>query len=76
MQGHVLDAAIAAELDDGGDAATLIRALGALAARTGMRELSVRCLVHAARAGDADALPSARLLAAEIDNPALAALVG
>lgn len=75
MQGHVLDAAIGAELDAGGDGRALIRALEALAARTGMRELSVRGLAHAARAGDDGALASARLLAAEIDNPALAALV-
>jgi DNA-binding SARP family transcriptional activator len=76
VQGHVLDAAIATELDAGGDGRALIRALEALAARTGMRELSVRGLVHAARAGDDGALASARLLAAEIDNPALTELVG
>ncbi|WP_445151298.1 hypothetical protein [Baekduia sp. Peel2402] len=75
MQGHVLDAAIGTELDTGGDGRALIRALGALAARTGMRELSVRCLAHAGRSGDGAALESARLMAWEIDNPALADLV-
>jgi DNA-binding SARP family transcriptional activator len=76
IQGYVLDAAIAVALDrDEDDARPLIRSLGALAARTGMRELSVRALVHAARAGDDGALDSARELAAGIDNPALAALV-
>jgi len=77
MQGHVLDAAIQVELDDGTDerAPQLIRALGALAARTEMRELVVRSLLHASRMGDDGALESARMLAAEIDNPALTALL-
>jgi tetratricopeptide (TPR) repeat protein len=77
MQGHVLDAAIQVELDAGraGRAPQLIRALGALAARTEMRELVVRGLLHAARMGDTGAFESARMLAAEIDNPALAALL-
>jgi DNA-binding SARP family transcriptional activator len=77
MQGHVLDAAIQLSLDDGDHerADRLIRALGALAARTGMRELVVRGLVHAARIGQAGALDSARMLGAGIDNPALTALL-
>jgi tetratricopeptide (TPR) repeat protein len=76
VQGHVLDTAIAVELDAGGDASAMIRSLGALAARCGLRELSVRCLVHRARVGEAGALESAQLIAREIDNPALADLVG
>ena len=77
MQGHVLDAAIQVELDAGmeGRAPQLIRALGALAARTEMRELVVRGLLHAARMGDGGALDSARMLAADIDNPALTAFL-
>jgi DNA-binding SARP family transcriptional activator len=77
MQGHVLDAAIEVELEHGIDerAPQLIRALGALSARTEMRELVVRSLLHAARTGDTGALESARMLAAEIDNPALTALL-
>jgi DNA-binding SARP family transcriptional activator len=77
MQGHVLDAAIEVDLDDGPGERTqqLVRALGALAARTEMRELVVRCQIHAARMGDSGALDSARMLAARIDNPALAQLV-
>jgi DNA-binding SARP family transcriptional activator len=73
MHGHVLDAAIDVRLEDGDDrqALPLIRALRALAARTGMRELVVRSLLHAARAGESGALDSARVLAADIDNPAL-----
>jgi hypothetical protein len=42
---------------------------------TEMRELVVRSLIHAARIGDSGALESARMLAAEIDNPALALLI-
>jgi DNA-binding SARP family transcriptional activator len=77
MQGHVLDAAIQVDLDEGADDHTrqLGRALGALAARTEMRELVVRSLIHAARMGDGGALDSARMLATEIDNPALASLI-
>jgi hypothetical protein len=77
MQGHVLDGAIQVGLDDGDSEQTarMIRALGALAARTEMRELTVRGLIHAARAGDSGALESARVLAASIDNPALEPLL-
>jgi DNA-binding SARP family transcriptional activator len=78
MQGHVLDTAILLSLDasEQEGAQELIRALGALAARAEMHELVVRGLVHAARTGQAGALDSARMLADEIDNPALTALVG
>ena len=47
-----------------------------LAARTGMRELTVRALLYSAaqgRRGDAEAVD---LLAAQIDNPELHAVVG
>jgi DNA-binding SARP family transcriptional activator len=53
------------------DAATWTDDLRDLASRTGMRELTVRSLLHGAalgRAGDAEA---ATLLAADIDNPTL-----
>lgn len=77
VHGHVLDTAIqlALDEDDHDRAQQLIRALSALAARTEMRELVVRGLAHAARAGQAGALNSARLLAAEIDNPTLTPLL-
>ena len=77
MQGYVLDGAIQAALDesDGERASQMIRALGALAARTEMRELVVRGLIHAAHTGEAGALESARALAASIDNPALEPLL-
>lgn len=77
MQGHVLDTAIVFSLEGTEHEHThkLIRALGALAARTEMRELVVRGLVHAARIGQAGALDSARTLAVAIDNPALTPLL-
>jgi hypothetical protein len=40
-----------------------------------MRELVVRAQLHRSRLGDPAALASARLLAAGIDNPALAPLL-
>ena len=78
MQGHVLDTAIELAIDDGKveRAHELVRALGALAARTEMRELVVRGLVHSGRLGDDGSLDSARILAEDIDNPALAPLLG
>ena len=45
--------------------------LAFLAARTGMRELVVRAHLYRGRLGQEGALEAARLLAAEIDNPAL-----
>jgi hypothetical protein len=45
--------------------------LFSVASRTGMREFAARSFLHRARIGSPDALAAARLLAAEIDNPAL-----
>jgi DNA-binding SARP family transcriptional activator/predicted negative regulator of RcsB-dependent stress response len=77
MQGHVLDTAIILSLEGAEREQThkLIRALGALAARTEMHELIVRGLVHGARIGQAGALDSARTLAVAIDNPTLTPLL-
>jgi len=77
MQAHVLDAAIGTALDrdDYGRARPLVSALSALAARADMRELVVRAHLHRYRLGDRAALASARLLAADIDNPALRRLL-
>jgi DNA-binding SARP family transcriptional activator len=63
--GFVLEA-LAAIGDD--DAAL---ELDALAARTGMRELSVWALLHRSRSEGTALLESARLLAEDIDNPRL-----
>jgi DNA-binding SARP family transcriptional activator len=73
---HSLDAAagVAVELGDP-EARDLVAELTELAARSGMRELVVRARLHASRLGEPGALDAARLLAADIDNPALANLL-
>ena len=73
---HSLDAAagVAIELDDPA-ARDLVSELTEVAARSGMRELVVRARIHAGRLGDPGALEAAGMLAAEIDNPALASLL-
>lgn len=78
LHGYVLDAAatVALDQDDPGRARPLVARLSSLAARCDMRELTVRAHLHRARLGDASALPAARLLGADIDNPALARLLG
>ncbi|MBB5787815.1 AfsR/SARP family transcriptional regulator [Jiangella mangrovi] len=77
MQGHVLDTAIGTALDRGDEesARPLVATLGALAARGEMRELVVRSQLHRHRLGDGGALGTARVLAADIDNPVLTALL-
>jgi hypothetical protein len=52
-------------------ASSWVEDLAALAARTRMREFAVRACVYRGRLGDESAFMAARLLAAEIDNPAL-----
>jgi DNA-binding SARP family transcriptional activator len=52
-----------------------IEQLQGLAARSGMRELTVRSHLHRAALGDGASGAAARLLAREIDNPALHVLV-
>ena len=47
-----------------------------LAARCGMRELTVRSYLHRAALGDSASGVAAQLLACEIDNPVLRAFVG
>jgi len=75
-QGYVLDARAAVAVRAGDAAARgLSDDLLTLAARTGMRELVVRAQVHLGRLGVDGMHESARLLAAEIDNPVLAGLL-
>ncbi|SEG15805.1 DNA-binding transcriptional activator of the SARP family [Thermomonospora echinospora] len=78
VHGYVLDAMIATALDrDGRDrAGPLVAALALLAARCEMREFVVRAHLYRHRLGDRTALASARLLGADIDNPALTRLLG
>jgi DNA-binding SARP family transcriptional activator len=77
VHAHTLDAAVtdAVARGDADRARPLAGALAALAARCEMRELVVRAQVHRHRLGDGTALASARLLAADVDNPALSGLL-
>jgi tetratricopeptide (TPR) repeat protein len=77
VHGYVLDAAAGAALDrdEPARAKPLVSALAALAARCDMRELVVRAHLHRGRLGDRSALAAARLLSADIDNPALTSLL-
>jgi DNA-binding SARP family transcriptional activator len=72
--GYVLDASAGHFVDsrEFSRAAPIVDRLATLAARTRMRELLVRAHLHRHRMGDGTALPAARMLAADIDNPALA----
>jgi hypothetical protein len=74
VHAHVLDGfATLAVRTDAGDAVAAVDRLATLAERCGMRELVVRAHMHRARMGDFASLEIARVLAAEIDNPALSA---
>jgi DNA-binding SARP family transcriptional activator len=77
VHAHVLDSFAALAVETGAaDATEIVDRLAELAARCGLRELVVRAHVHRSRLGGSGALESARVLAAEIDNPVLEALVG
>lgn len=77
VHAHVLDSAAGLAVETGADdAAQTVDTLAELAERCGLRELVVRAHVHRARLGVSGSLDSARLLAAEIDNRTLEALVG
>jgi tetratricopeptide (TPR) repeat protein len=70
MHGWILDALCAVAVGDE-RLAGWIDELGALAARTGMRELVVRSYLHRGRGGDPSALAAAGLLSGDIGNPIL-----
>ena len=74
VRAYVLDtgAQVAIARHDAAGAGRLTDALASLAARCEMREFVVRAELHRYRLGDAGALAVARLLAREVDNPALA----
>jgi predicted metal-dependent HD superfamily phosphohydrolase len=57
------------------DAEQIVERLTTLAERCGLREMVVRAHLHRAQLGDAESLEAAHLLAADIDNPALASLL-
>lgn len=76
VHASVLDATCTLAVDSGESRApALVEELADLASRTGMRELVVRSHVHRARLGQPGALEAATIGAADIDNPALGALV-
>jgi tetratricopeptide (TPR) repeat protein len=76
VHAHILDsfATLAVATADRDAVATVDR-LAALAERCGLRELIVRAHLHRTRLGDPASLETARVLASEIDNPALSALL-
>ena len=77
VHAHVLDSLAEALLNRGESdrAGAIVASLSRVAARCDMRELVVRAHLHRHRLGDVTALAAARVLAADIDNPALLRLV-
>jgi DNA-binding SARP family transcriptional activator len=76
VHAHALDSSAGHAVDTGAhDAAAIVDRLAELAERCGLREFVVRAHVHRGSLGVAGSMESARLLAAEIDNPMLEALV-
>lgn len=72
VEAYCLDALCTLGVEHGAANTTRwISDLEALAARTGMREMVARAYQHRARLGDRAATEAARVLAAEVDNPAL-----
>ncbi|MDQ3728668.1 MAG: SARP family transcriptional regulator [Actinomycetota bacterium] len=77
VEAYALEAFAATAVRAGsGRAESLVEDLHSLTARTGMRELAVRALILRSRLGDSGAMDAARLLAAEVENPALDAEIG
>ena len=77
VHAYVLDAAAGAAIaaDQTERARPLVAAMASLAARCEMREMLVRAQLHRFRLGDSQGMAAAKLVAAEIDNPALADLL-
>lgn len=76
LDAHILDAMCDLGRKHGHpDTRTWVDTLRELASRTGMRELTVRALLHSAAQGGTGDADAADLLAAQIDNPELHALV-
>jgi DNA-binding SARP family transcriptional activator len=77
VHAYALDSSAGLAVESGADdAAAIVDQLAELSERCGLRDMVVRAQVHRDRLGVSGSLDSARLLAAEIDNPALDALVG
>jgi DNA-binding SARP family transcriptional activator len=76
IEAYGLDALCAVAVEHGVEAAPRwIDELEAITARRGIRELLLRATVYRARLGEPGALDAARLLAAQINNPALDGIV-
>jgi tetratricopeptide (TPR) repeat protein len=76
IEAYGLEALCGAAVEHGDPSAERwIGELEAVCARRGLRDLLVRALVHRARLGEPGALESARTLVAQVDNPALVALL-
>ncbi len=72
VEGYCLDALCALALEHQRvEASQWIDDMEALATRTGMREFVARAYAHRGKLGDRAAAEAARVLAAEVDNPAL-----
>lgn len=77
LDGYIIDAQCALGRRFGHpDTGQWVEALQALAERTGMKDLLARALVHRSAGGDEAAAAAARLIAADVDSPALTTLVG
>ena len=76
-KGYALDALCGVAVAEAmPQASAWVNELQDLAARSGMRELTVRACLHRAALGDSASAAAAKLLAGQIDNPALHALAG
>jgi tetratricopeptide (TPR) repeat protein len=76
LDGYILDTQCTLGRKHGHpDTPRWIHQLRRLASRTGMRELTVRSLLHGAAAGNPGDADAARLMAAGVDNPRIEALV-
>ena len=76
LDGYILDALCELGRRHGHpETGSWLERLRDLASRTGMRELTVRSMLHGAALGKQGDAAAARLLAADIDNPRLAALI-
>ena len=76
LDGYILDAQCDLGLRHGhSDTQRWVDTMGRLASRTGMKELTVRSLLHGAALGNAGDAPAAALVAEDIDNPSLHSLL-
>ena len=76
MRAYVLDALCDIATKQAGlDHEEWVNDLQSLAARTGMNEFLARSYLYRGRGGDSSATSTARLLAGQVDNPALSSLI-